>query len=189
MRSGAVRVWVESRRTKGAALTALDLQRAVLLVQRVSPQVHHTGSGGGDPECKAETRDCGDYWRFSRTTETRQSWSSPPPLPSISPHIYIIRPVSLLKLSVTWKRVYCSASPPKDGLQWKTINTSYKIYSIRYGRGVDAHFSVDITWRKTIASDCSGILKRGRTVKFNGCPWTSCGFLKVNLENCLCLII
>ncbi len=30
-------------------LTALDLQRAVLLVQRVSPQVHHAGRGGGDP--------------------------------------------------------------------------------------------------------------------------------------------
>lgn len=55
------------------ALTALDLQRAVLLVQRVSPQVHHAGSRGGDPECKAETRDCGDYWGFSRTTGTRQS--------------------------------------------------------------------------------------------------------------------
>lgn len=30
--------------------TALDLQRAVLLVQRVPPQVHHAGGRGGDPE-------------------------------------------------------------------------------------------------------------------------------------------
>lgn len=67
------------RRPEDAALTALNLQCAVLLVQRVSPQVHHTGSGGGDPECRAQTtRDCGDYWRFSRTTETLQRYSTTP---------------------------------------------------------------------------------------------------------------
>lgn len=30
--------------------TALDLQRAVLLVQGVPPQVHHASSRGSDPE-------------------------------------------------------------------------------------------------------------------------------------------
>lgn len=30
-------------------LTALDLQRAVLLIQWVSAQVHHAGCRGGDP--------------------------------------------------------------------------------------------------------------------------------------------
>lgn len=30
--------------------TALDLQRAVLLVQGVPPQVHHASGRGGDPE-------------------------------------------------------------------------------------------------------------------------------------------
>lgn len=31
------------------SLTALDLQRAVLLVQRIPSKVHHASSGGGDP--------------------------------------------------------------------------------------------------------------------------------------------
>lgn len=38
-----------------ASLTALDFQGAVLFVQRVSAQVHHAGSRGGDPESKIKT--------------------------------------------------------------------------------------------------------------------------------------
>lgn len=36
-----------------AVLTALDLQGAVLLVQRVAPQVHHAGCSGGDSARRA----------------------------------------------------------------------------------------------------------------------------------------
>lgn len=36
--------------------TALNLQRAVLLVQRVPPQVHHAGGRGGDPERRWEKK-------------------------------------------------------------------------------------------------------------------------------------
>lgn len=40
-----------------AVLTALDLQGAVLLVQRVAPQVHHAGCSGGDSARREKTRE------------------------------------------------------------------------------------------------------------------------------------
>ena len=36
-------------------LTTLNFQRAVLLVQRVPPQVHHAGGRRGDPEPEQES--------------------------------------------------------------------------------------------------------------------------------------
>ena len=51
-------------------LTALDLQGAVLLVQRVAPQVHHTGGRGGDPgEGERGRGERGEGERVSRVEE------------------------------------------------------------------------------------------------------------------------
>lgn len=47
----------QTRGQNSESLTAFDFQRAVLLVQRVSAQVHHAGGCRGDPKTKT-TKAC-----------------------------------------------------------------------------------------------------------------------------------